>query len=212
MRKRKSRQKKKSVAGRIDPDTYTADGEYRYMVVGDRFTHYEDFVARAHQDAGGTGRTHFRRACLTLHPVFIAFFSMSRRTKPGTSIENVAKNHQLQVDLYKAGVRQFFFGQQKGPSAGFCISLGLYLLRLHLYIACSKDGVWVVRACPRCRCPLLLPHEKRKRAVKGTLKPKEVRNTVRSCLSGSGRASKVKEMSLTVYRETGEFLEYDQTR
>jgi hypothetical protein len=58
----------------------------------------------------------------------------------------------------------------------------------------------------------LLPNEKRKRAVKGSLKPKEVRQTVLSCLSGTGRASKVKEMSSKVYRDTGEFLAYDQTR
>ena len=104
LRKRKSRQKTKSVAGIIDPATYTADGEYRYMEVGDRFTHRDEFVARAHQDAGGTGGTHFRLICLTLQPAFIAYFPMSRRTEPGTRIENVAKTRQLQVDLYKAGV------------------------------------------------------------------------------------------------------------
>jgi hypothetical protein len=58
----------------------------------------------------------------------------------------------------------------------------------------------------------LLTHEKRKRAIKGSLKPKEVRNTVRSCLAGTGRASKVKEMAAKVYRDTGEVLAYDQTR
>jgi hypothetical protein len=47
LRKRKSRQKTKSVAGIIDPATYTADGEYRYMEVGDRFTLRDEFVARA---------------------------------------------------------------------------------------------------------------------------------------------------------------------
>jgi hypothetical protein len=104
LRKRKSRQKTKSVAGIIDPDTCTADGECRYMEVGDRFTLRDDFVARAHQDAGGTGGTHFRLTCLTLQPAFIAHFSMSRRTEPGTRIENGAKTHQLQVDLQKAGV------------------------------------------------------------------------------------------------------------
>ena len=67
MRKRKSRhQKTKPVLGILDPDTYTADGEYRYMEVGDRFTHRDAFVSRGHQDAGGTGGTHFHLTCLTL--------------------------------------------------------------------------------------------------------------------------------------------------
>ena len=80
LRKRKSREKTKSVAGIIDPATYTADGEYRYMEVGDRFTLRDEFVARAHQDAGGTGGSHFRLICLTLQPAFIVYFPMSRRT------------------------------------------------------------------------------------------------------------------------------------
>ena len=99
LRKRKSRQKTKSVDGIIDPATYTADGEYRYMEVGDRFTHRDEFVARAHQDAGDTGSTRFRLTCLALQHACIAYFSLSRRTEPGTRIENGAKAHQLQVAL-----------------------------------------------------------------------------------------------------------------
>ena len=100
MRKRKSRhQKTQPVLGILDPDTHTADGEYRYMEVGDRFTDRDAFVSRGHQDAGGTCGTHFRLICLPLQPAFIAYFTLSRRTEPGTRIEHGAQKNQLQVEL-----------------------------------------------------------------------------------------------------------------
>ena len=52
-RKRKSRGRKATVEGPLDPATYTVSGAYRKIEIGDMFTLRDDFVSRAHQDAGG---------------------------------------------------------------------------------------------------------------------------------------------------------------
>ena len=92
------------------------------------------------------------------------------------------------------------------------IAIVNYWLSLYRWVVWSKGGVWVVVRLADCKCERLLPAEQRTRSLKGSLKPKEVRETVGSYVSGPGRHSKVKLMSRNVYNSTGELLKYDQAR
>lgn len=202
----------------VDPHI-TPREDYRFMMVGDKFSKLEYFQAHAHEDAGTPAHAKCPSylciivcsymcmrivcMCVTCLPTFskmesfiphfqslYVFTCVYTDRTGGRELKSIRKPTTCRMVCNKPGCEQEY--------------------RARSY---QKDhGFWVVVGIPRCGCDPLLPAERRQRSVYTKYMTPAVRNAVVGTVPTKNGTSQMKQIINNVQLQTGKLLTYQQAR